>query len=142
MLSCAIRPRQLTKRFTSLLKFRFEFSPSKFAACKQSLEKKYIFASSHTSSFTSSAFDGFPNRHRSKRLALRPVPYESGRILFPAAWQDFGSESVFFSKSCPENKSCRSGLRNPSRKNSARIFWSSQQDFPTRTAGDKGPAKT
>ena len=55
------------------------------------------------------------NLSREERSS-QAVPYDSGRIFFLAAWQDFGSESGFFSKSCPENKSCRSGLRNPGRK--------------------------
>jgi hypothetical protein len=43
-----------------------------------------------------------------KNMMYKAVPYESGRIL--------GQNPVFFSESCPEKKSCRSGVRNPGRK--------------------------
>ena len=69
--------------------------------------------------------------------------YRLGWFILPAAWQDFGSESVFISKSCPENKSCRSWVMSnvyeiPAEKKSCWKFWSSQQ---VRAAGINGPVR-
>jgi hypothetical protein len=60
------------------------------------------------------------------------TPYESGRIFFLAAWQDFGSESGVFFKILPGKKIL------PVRSTKSRqkkIFWSSRQEFPAGLPG-------
>jgi hypothetical protein len=44
------------------------------------------------------------NKLQNFNANCKAVPHESGRIFFLAAWQDFGSESVFFFKILPGKK--------------------------------------